>query len=85
MDGLSQSPSAPRTVSVADDDGGERLDAWLARRWPEPSRSRLKALVEAGHLTLNGQATKAAKPVKVGDVVRLCAAAASGTGGASAG
>jgi 23S rRNA pseudouridine1911/1915/1917 synthase len=33
---------------------GERLDRWAAARWPDLSRSRLKALIEEGRLTLDG-------------------------------
>jgi 23S rRNA pseudouridine1911/1915/1917 synthase len=35
-------------------DKGERLDKWLAREWPDLSRTRLKALVLAGAVTLAG-------------------------------
>lgn len=31
-----------------------RLDAYVAREWPEQSRSTWKKLIEAGHVTVNG-------------------------------
>ncbi len=41
--------------SVAEHDAaGERLDRWMALTWPQFSRSRCKALVEDGRLTLDG-------------------------------
>jgi 23S rRNA pseudouridine1911/1915/1917 synthase len=40
-------------VVVAGDEGSARLDRVLARRLPELSRSRLKALIQAGHVTIS--------------------------------
>ena len=34
------------------DEAGQRLDRWLSRCLPEISRTRLKALIEAGAVTL---------------------------------
>src|SRR6516162_1012533 len=42
------------SVSVAPDEAGERLDRLLARHLPGVSRSRLKTLIEAGMVELNG-------------------------------
>lgn len=37
------------------EDSGDRLDAWLAQALaPDFSRSRIKALIKSGHVTLNG-------------------------------
>src|SRR3954451_2875648 len=41
-------------VTVAGDEGSVRLDRVLAVRSPELSRSRLKALILAGHVTVKG-------------------------------
>ncbi|WP_417813604.1 RluA family pseudouridine synthase [Thalassospira alkalitolerans] len=50
------------------EDGGARLDKILANAWPEQSRSRIKNLIEDGHLMLNGtQITKMSHKVKTGD------------------
>jgi 23S rRNA pseudouridine1911/1915/1917 synthase len=48
-------PSTPTAVLVADHEAGERLDRLLASRIAELSRSRLKALIEAGAVALDGQ------------------------------
>src|SRR5438105_1789372 len=49
------SPSPTQTsVLVAPDEAGERLDRLLARRLADLSRSRLKALIEAGTVEVDG-------------------------------
>ena len=50
---------------------GQRLDAFLARRVPELSRSRLKALIESGEVTLDGAASKPSKLLKGGENVSI--------------
>jgi 23S rRNA pseudouridine1911/1915/1917 synthase len=54
------------------DDEGARLDKVLATAWPEQSRSRIKALIEDGHLCVNGTVNrKMSAKVKLGDVFQL--------------
>jgi 23S rRNA pseudouridine1911/1915/1917 synthase len=43
-----------REVTAADEDAGQRLDRVLAARLPDLSRSRLKALILAGEVTVSG-------------------------------
>ncbi|SHG75693.1 23S rRNA pseudouridine1911/1915/1917 synthase [Kaistia soli DSM 19436] len=51
---------------------GRRLDAWLAARIERLSRSRLKALIEAGHVSVGGATiVEGKKPVNSGDHVRV--------------
>jgi len=45
---------------------GQRLDRWLAARLPELSRARLQALIESGHVRLDGRETKASARLKAG-------------------
>jgi 23S rRNA pseudouridine1911/1915/1917 synthase len=47
-----------KSIVVAAAEAGERLDRVLARRVAELSRSRLKALIEAGAVTLDGHAIR---------------------------
>jgi 23S rRNA pseudouridine1911/1915/1917 synthase len=47
-----------KSIVVAAAEAGERLDRVLARHVAELSRSRLKALIEAGAVTLDGQAVR---------------------------
>jgi 23S rRNA pseudouridine1911/1915/1917 synthase len=42
-----------RTV-IAPDGAGDRVDAWLAKEWPDLSRSRVQGLIGAGKLTADG-------------------------------
>jgi 23S rRNA pseudouridine1911/1915/1917 synthase len=45
----------PKPLLVADNEAGERLDRVLARHVTELSRSRLKALIEAGAVAIDGR------------------------------
>jgi 23S rRNA pseudouridine1911/1915/1917 synthase len=53
-------------ATVAPDEAGARLDRWLAARLPEVSRTRLKGLVDAGRVRVDGRAAKAALRLRVG-------------------
>ncbi|HEX3430210.1 MAG TPA: RluA family pseudouridine synthase [Rhizomicrobium sp.] len=57
---------------AAGDDAGARLDRFLAARFPDLSRSRLKQLIEAGNLTRRGEKIGDANTrVKPGEVYDL--------------
>src|ERR1700761_8738187 len=59
-------------VTVAGDEGSSRLDRVLAVRQPELSRSRLKALILAGSVSLKGAAVRApAYHVAPGDTITI--------------
>jgi 23S rRNA pseudouridine1911/1915/1917 synthase len=60
MDDEEKSESATRSA-VAPADPGERIDAWLAKVWPDLSRSRLQGLIGAGKLTADGAPVSQAK------------------------
>lgn len=47
--------------AVAPEDAGERVDAWLAKQWPDISRSRVQGLIGAGKLTVDGAPVTHAK------------------------
>jgi len=51
---------------VAQHEAGLRLDTWLARRLPSFSRSRLQALIAAGHVRLDEAPARAAAHVRAG-------------------
>jgi 23S rRNA pseudouridine1911/1915/1917 synthase len=53
------------------DAAGQRLDAWLARRLPSLSRSRLQALIDEGHVQLDGATARPSTRVHPGQVVRV--------------
>src|ERR1700748_162698 len=48
-------PATQKTLTVAGEETGERLDRVLARHVAELSRSRLKSLIENGDVTLDGR------------------------------
>ncbi|MEQ8406023.1 MAG: RluA family pseudouridine synthase [Oceanicaulis sp.] len=60
------------TLEPGPEAAGERLDRYLAEAIPELSRSRCKALIEAGHLTLDGKTVTDPKhKVRAGAAYRL--------------
>lgn len=68
----SSEASERRTLTIAESQAGDRLDRALAASWPDLSRSRLKQLIEAGAVTMNGVATTdPALRLKLGGVVGL--------------
>jgi 23S rRNA pseudouridine1911/1915/1917 synthase len=56
-------------TSVGAAEAGRRLDLWLATKLPDLSRTRIKALVDGGHVSVNGAASKAAHRLKAGERV----------------
>lgn len=69
---MTQNPGDTRELTAAEADAGERLDRWMAAQWPDLSRSRCKALVEAGALSVNGAVlTDPAAKVREGHVYTL--------------
>ena len=53
------------------DEPAERLDAFLAARLPDLSRSRIQALIREQFITVNGQPAKPRDPVKTGDRIAV--------------
>ena len=56
-------------AAVGAAEAGRRLDLWLAAQLPDLSRTRIKALVDGGHVSVNGAASKAAHRLKAGERV----------------
>ncbi|MEM9081946.1 MAG: RluA family pseudouridine synthase [Verrucomicrobiota bacterium] len=48
-----------------------RLDAYLAKELPEHSRSRLKSLIDDGHITVNDQPAKPKQALNPGDLIDI--------------
>ncbi|HEX9419454.1 MAG TPA: RluA family pseudouridine synthase [Methylomirabilota bacterium] len=59
------------TATVGAAEAGRRLDLWLAGRLPELSRTRIKALVEGGRVSVDGASSKAAHRLKNGERVEV--------------
>lgn len=64
--------SVSKTVLVPDDATGARLDKWLADTIPELSRSRLKALIESGAVSIATTAIRdPARRIRAGERVQI--------------
>src|SRR5690242_9722917 len=50
---------------------GKRIDAYLASRFPDYSRSVLQKVIQAQAVLVNGQPTKASYKVRTGDCIRV--------------
>ncbi|MBZ4421440.1 RluA family pseudouridine synthase [Myxococcus sp. RHSTA-1-4] len=50
---------------------GERVDQYLARAFPEFTRSRIQGLIEAGHVLVDGQPAKTARRLRGGEMLTL--------------
>src|SRR6476661_9407187 len=69
---LAMTDSVVETVTIANDEAGSRLDRVLAAHIATLSRSHLKTLILAGHVTLAGRTIRdPAAAVKPGDVVSV--------------
>ena len=60
-----------RHLSVPDDLAGRRLDQAAAALLPEFSRSRLRAWIDSGHLTVDGRSAKPRALLKGGEQLEL--------------
>ncbi len=60
-----------RRLEIPEAAEGERLDAWLAGRLAELSRSRIAQLIGEGQVLLNGEVPRKSERVTAGDVVEL--------------
>ncbi len=61
-----------KALRAGPDDAGKRLDQWLAGALgPDLSRSRVQALVKAGHVTMSGKPVDGKRKVADGDEVEI--------------
>ena len=56
-------------LTVDSASAGARLDRWLAARLPELSRARVQALIDDGHVRVDGAARRAAHRLRGGEVI----------------
>jgi 23S rRNA pseudouridine1911/1915/1917 synthase len=54
-----------------EDHEGERLDAWLATKLPELSRSRIQTLIKDRAILVDGRQAKPRDPVKIGSLISV--------------
>ena len=67
--GATTSPERPVRLTVPDWAGGLRLDRFLAE--PLGSRAQAQALIDAGHVTVDGRAQPKRHPVRPGEVIEV--------------
>ena len=60
-----------RVLDVDRASAGARLDRWLAAAVPEQSRAKIQALIDEGHVRVNGVAAKASYRLRAGDRVEI--------------
>ncbi|MHB8516684.1 MAG: RluA family pseudouridine synthase, partial [Dehalococcoidia bacterium] len=64
-------PTPPATTELVADAPGERLDVFVARRVPELTRSRVRRLVDSGHVRVDGHAAKPSLRLEAGQRVSV--------------
>lgn len=68
--GIAHSSSvAFRRITATAADAGQRLDAYLAARLPELSRTRIQELIDEGHVRVGDHLPRRAQRVAPGDVI----------------
>ncbi len=60
-----------QVITVGEDDGGQRLDRWLKRRFPQISQVVIEKICRKGELRLDGARAKASDRVEIGMTVRV--------------
>ncbi len=58
-------------LTVLVEEAGQRLDVFLARNVPELSRSRLKRLIDTGHVMRNARTARPRDQVQAGDQIEV--------------
>ncbi len=56
-----------REIAFTAETDGQRLDVWLASRFPDLSRTQIQRLITSGAVRVNGEPRKPASRVEVGD------------------
>ena len=64
-------PDETHRVEIHVDAPGERLDAFLAARLPDLSRSRIQTLIREQYITVNHRPAKPRDGVKTGDLISI--------------
>lgn len=63
--------SGVQTLSVATDEGEQRLDRWLRRRFPHIGQARIERMCRKGEIRVDGGRVKPSSRVAPGQVVRV--------------
>ena len=63
--------SGVKMITVADDDGDQRLDRWLRRMFPHVSQGRIEKMCRKGELRIDGGRVKGSTRLVPGQQVRI--------------
>jgi 23S rRNA pseudouridine955/2504/2580 synthase len=63
--------SRVQTMVVGDDEGGQRLDRWMRRRFPHVPQGRIEKLCRKGEIRVDGGRVKASARIEAGQEVRV--------------
>ncbi len=63
--------SGVRSVTVAEDEGEQRLDRWFKRHFPSLTHGRLEKLLRTGQVRLDGRRVAAGARLVAGQVIRV--------------
>ena len=63
--------SGVQILTVADDEGDQRLDRWLKRRFPHLGQGRIEKMCRKGELRIQGGRVKPSTRVDVGQTIRV--------------
>ncbi|MCB1362273.1 MAG: RluA family pseudouridine synthase [Rhodobacter sp.] len=63
--------SGVQTVTVGTDEGDQRLDRWLKRRFPQVTQGMVEKFCRKGELRLDGKRCKASDRIEPGQAVRI--------------
>ncbi len=58
-------------ITVGEDEGDQRLDRWLKRKFPQLQQGRIEKLCRKGELRIDGSRCKASSRVEIGQEVRV--------------
>ncbi len=63
--------SGVQIITVAEEDGDQRIDRWLRRMFPHVSQGRIEKMCRKGELRVDGGRVKAATRLEAGQQVRI--------------
>lgn len=63
--------SGVRTIRVGGDEGDQRLDRWLKKRFPQLTQGAVEKMCRTGQLRVDGGRVKAATRIEAGQEVRI--------------
>lgn len=63
--------SRVQTITVGSDDGDQRVDRWMRRKFPHVSQGRIEKMCRKGDLRVDGGRVKASSRLEVGQSVRV--------------